>query len=226
MTLDPSRPTSSSRGLPLDVPSPSPAAGLDRVTPDGSPLLTKPLPARHRRRVRLKKPKKDSKIYKAVLATIALRAQGMKTAEIAEQLGYKEQTLFSYMKHAAKLKWIDLDAFDDPEDGLEYVLKHKIVKNISAVLDEKDVDSKTGAETSRLSNRAIEVTLESAKGTGLFKQHQVVKSDAQANVGVALRVMVEMPPLPTAGNTVPSVRPGTVGGAPALDIPIDADIIT
>ena len=60
---------------------------------------------------------------------------------------------------------------------------------------------------------------------GGFQQHQVVKSDTQANVGVALRVMVEMPPLPTVDNTSLSVRPGTVGGAPALDIPIDAEIV-
>ena len=222
MTLDSSRPLSSSQGTPLDVPSPSPAATLSRVTTaEGSPL---PIPAKRKRR-RLPKLPKDSKVYKTALSVIALRAQGVKSSDIAQQLGYAEQTIHTYLKRAHRKGWIDLHSFDDPDDQLEYVLKHKIVRNLDAALDEKEID-KDGVATERMTHRAFEVALEGAKGTGLFKQHQVVKGDTQTNVGVALRVQVEMPPLPTSGNTSLVVRPGTVGGAPALDIPVEAELVT
>ena len=216
MTLDSPCSTSSSRGTPLDVPSPSPAAGLSRVTSEGSPTL--PIPAKRKRRRTPKLPK-DSKVYKTAIAVIALRAQGVKSSLIAEQLGYAESTIHTYLKRAHRKGWIDLHSFDDPEDQLEYVLKHKIVRNLDAALDEKD------EKGVKMSNRAFEVALEGAKGTGLFKQHQVVKGDTQTNVGVALRVQVELPPLPPAANGL-VVRPGTVGGAPALDIPVDAELVT
>lgn len=148
----------------------------------------------------------ESKIYKVAIATIALRAQGVKTKAIAEQLGYPVETIRQYLYRAFKKGWINLQSFDDPEDQLDYVLKSKVTRNVAEFLDERDKD----------------VTLEAAKGLGLFKSHQVVKGETTSSIGMSLRVQVEMPPSTTSPITI---RPGTIGGANALDIPVDAEFV-
>ncbi len=143
-------------------------------------------------------------MYKAVLAIIALRAQGIKSSQaIGEQLGLTRDTVNTYMYQAHKKGWINGDTFADPEDTLEYVLKHKVVKNLNTVLDET-------AEDGSLSGRAVEVSLEVAKGTGLLKQHQVVKGEGGAPVNFALKVQVDMPPVLQQ----PCARSGSIGGQP------------
>lgn len=159
------------------------------------------------RRATRVKPPKDSKMYKVALAVVALRATGAKMAAISETLGYSEDCLRQYLSHAYKRGWINVQSFDDPNDQLEFVLKNKVVRNINQFLDENDKA----------------VTVEAAKGLGLFKAHQVVKGEGVANLGLALSVKVEMPPSP-AGSCV-TIRPGTIGGALATDIPVDAEIV-
>lgn len=166
---------------------------------------------RRKPRNRHKAPK-DSRIYKAAMATIALKAQGLKYDEIAEQLGLTKNTIITYLKRANREGWLNLESFSDAEDALEVVLKGTVIRNLSKVLNETDSSRET--DISSPSNRAYEASLEIAKGTGLLKQHQVVKTDQQASIGVALRVQVEMPP---ANGTIAPPRSGSIGGQPAFD---------
>lgn len=166
------------------------------------------------------KPPKDRKMVKAARAYCALRKCGMASPEIAEQLGLSVHTLRMYVKFAAQRGWLKSEELVDPVDRLEDVISHQVVDNIEAVLKEKEVivDKETGAETEtrRMSNRAVDMTKEAARGMGYFKTHQVTKSEGSTNVGVALKVDVVMPP---TGPT-PMVRPGSAGGTPAFDAEI------
>ena len=66
--------------------------------------------------------------------------------------------------------------FDDPADRVQYGLAHKVVDNIEYHLNKKD--------------RVI--TIETAKGIGLFRAHQTIKSESEApNMLLALKI--EMP---------------------------------
>lgn len=144
---------------------------------------------------------------KVALAVVALRATGAKPKEIADTLGYSEDTLRQYVSYAHKKGWINFHSFSTAEDQLEYVLKNKVVRNVNEFLDDRDK----------------EVTLEAAKGTGLFKTHQVMKGENVTNVGMALKVQVEMPPQMSGGQVV--IRPGSIGGARGHDIPVDAEVV-
>lgn len=161
------------------------------------------------KRRRRKAGPKDSKIYKVVRMVIAMRAQGIAAREIAEDLGYSTETIRNYVHRAYQRGWINISAFNDIDDKLEFAMKNKVVSNLMGLLNEGDKD----------------VTIEAAKGLGLFKTHQVAKVESQQNVGVALKVQVEMPPAIHVRNT-PQLRPGTIGGAPGLDIPVEAELVT
>lgn len=155
------------------------------------------------------KPPKDSKVFKAALACLAMRAQGLGYEEISEQLGLAKSTLQQYLKIARRKGYLNIQSFDGAEDKLENVIKDQVANNLHELVNER-VD-----ETNVLTARAGEITLEVAKGTGLLKQHQVVKTDGQTNVGFALRVVVE-----TAPGYAPAVRPGAIGGTPAINAEI------
>ncbi len=201
MIPDPSLLASSSRGPSADIPSLSPAesrspavsAGESPIVPKRTPLARKKLNQR--------------KMYKVVMAAVALRAQGFTFKEISAHFGYAEDTVKSYLKRANKEGWINSTSFPCPDDQLEFILKSKTVRNLEQFLDDRD----------KL------VTIETAKGVGLFKQHQVVKGEGTTNVGVALRVQVELPP--AAASNGLTIRPGTIGGARAIDVPLDAEVI-
>lgn len=163
-------------------------------------------------------------MYKAACVAIALRAQGVPFDEIAAGLDLSVNSVKQYLKIGRKKQWFKGDALLDPEDQLEICLKSDAVQNIAKVLIEKDeivhVDKTTGLRSvtvlDRPSNRAVLMTLEVAKGTGMLKQHQVVKNDGAQSIGVALKVSVEMPPNAAA----PMIRQGSIGGQPAFDAEI------
>lgn len=165
------------------------------------------------RRVR---PPKESKVYKVAVAVIAMRAQGVLPKAIADQLGYSEETIRKYLYRAYQRGWIASTDLDEPEDRLE-LIKSAVVGNVETTLKER-------TENGALTKSAKEMTVEAAKGLGLFKTHQVVKGDVGGAIGVALRVDVVMPPNARQQSQI-SIRPGTVGGAAGLDIPIDAEVI-
>lgn len=223
-TAPPIRGTSGGSNLqPSDT---SASIGLARVRPVTPAAATAVAVVRdgktYYRRHRAPKPPKDSRIRKAVIAIVACKAQGFSWAEIAETLGLTKNTCMTYVKRAKRLGWLDMEHFDDPEDQLEYVIKHKVARNINKVMDETVIrEVKRGEETVQVptdipTDRAVDVTMKVAAGTGLLKQHQVVKTDTQTNVGVALRVQVELPSNSAAGS-LPTVRVGSIGGTPAVD---------
>lgn len=152
-------------------------------------------------RHRAPKPPKDSKIYKAVLAYKALKAQGYKTVDIAEHLHLAPNTIKQYVCYAGKRGWLTFEDLSQPEDQLEVVLAGKAVRNLNQLLDDAD-----GCKGDKI------ITLEVAKGLGLLKQHQVVKNDSANQVGVALSVNFTMPE-----GLATTVRAGSCGGAPAFE---------
>lgn len=152
---------------------------------------------RRKKRLSLKQPK-DSKVRRTVFAALAMKAQGKKNDEIAEACGITKNTLKTYMYRAHHRGWLTVESLEDPDDALEVVLKTKTVRNLDEFLEKRDKD----------------VTIESAKGLGLFKTHQIVKNDQPAALAFALSVNVEMPP-PGAAPLV--ARIGSVGGQPYFD---------
>jgi transposase len=175
-----------------------------------SPTLPAPIvPVRRLRPTKIKPPK-DSSVYKIAMGAIALRAQGIHGQEIAEKLGVSYLTMKTYIHRATKRGWLTFNSFDDHEDKVEYVLADKAIRNANEMLDSEDT------------NIRKEMTIETLKGTGVFKQHQAVKVDNTTNVGLALKVQVEMP---TFVGTLPTVRAGSVGGAAGVSIPVDAEIV-
>jgi hypothetical protein len=187
-----------------------------KLDPDTNTKIVKATYPRKARRKRTPKPPKDSRIYKAAVAYVALKAQGLKGPQIAEELGLEVTTLRQYVHIANKKGWLNIDSFADPEDKLEIVLAGKAVRNINTVLDETMVDEDSGVAL--VSGRASDMALEVAKGLGYLKQHQVTKGTTETQVGVALKVEVMMPINPQTGQ--PSsiqVRPGSVGGKPYFD---------
>jgi len=154
------------------------------------------------------KPPDNSIVYKTCIAVIALRAQGVSADDIAATVGYSKETIRTYLKRAHARGWLNINSLPDVEDKIDIVLKDKVVRNVNEFLDERDKD----------------VTVEAAKGFGIFKQHQVIKGDQNLSVGMSLRVQVEMPPTPHGGSPI-IIRPGTAGGVRGMDIPLDAEII-
>lgn len=195
------------------------AANLSIVDSSRDIVAASPASTPAKRRPRIKPPK-DSKVYKIAMATIALRAQGVRGHEAAEQLGIPYETMRTYVKRAVQKGWLTFNSFG-AEDKVEYVLTDAAISNANELLHERFTDDDGNQ---RLSNRAAEITVETLKGTGVFKQHQAVKVDNTTQVGVALKVQVEMPPLPM-GAVLPQARPGSVGGAHGTNIPIDAEIV-
>lgn len=153
-----------------------------------------------KKRLSLKQPK-DSRVKRTVFAALAMKAQGKTNSEIADACGITKNTLKTYMYRAHVRGWLTVASLEDPDDALEIVLKTKTVRNVDEFLDAR--------------NR--EVTIEAAKGLGLFKTHQIVKNDNVAPIAFALSVNVEMPPPGIAPQTA---RIGSVGGQPYFDAEI------
>lgn len=120
----------------------------------------------------------DSSIRQKAAEIVALKVAGKTRAEIAVIVGLQADTIKRYLYLAAKNGWLK---FDDPTERLEYELLPKIVDNIAYHLNKKD---KT-------------MTIEAAKGTGLFKSHQAIKTETEAPQTV-LTLNIEMPTDPAA----------------------------
>lgn len=191
----------SSTGVP-DVPH-LPSADATALVPTSTPVVPA-TPAK--KRVSLKPPKKG-KIYRTVMGAVALRAQGLTWPEVAETLQMPLNTVKTYTQRAVRAGWLNPSSFDNTEDRVELVLVDKAIRNANEMLDDRD----------KL------LTIETLKGTGVFKQHQAVKVDHNSQASMTLKVQVEYPPMPAGA--LPSVREGSVGGAHAAEIPIDAEVI-
>jgi len=110
----------------------------------------------------------------------------MKNIEIAPLLGLKPTTLNTMIWKATKQGWLK---FDNPAERLEQELSHVVVDNIEHHLSKKDK----------------QMTIEAAKGLGLFKSHQAVKVESDAPQTV-LALKIE-----STGESQPSVVGNVVG---------------
>ena len=124
-----------------------------------------------------------------MLRIIELRGSGFTTAEVSEALGIKPATISEYMRKAVREGWIILD---DPRERFEHKIVPKVVDNIEHFIDLKDRT----------------MTIEAAKGSGIFQSHQAVKVD-----GTAPQAVLALNINPIAGNE-PTVIRGRVVGRP------------
>lgn len=144
-------------------------------------------------------PKPESKMRANVERALLLKLGGKTYKEAAVELGISYGYLRQCLYHAGKEGWLQSS---DVEDTLQFSTVHKIVRNINTALDGEDADKRQ------------EMTIEAAKGLGLFKKHEVVSND-QAPAMMALSVKIEQP-----SGDEPELAVGAVGGTPAY---VDAE---
>lgn len=124
-----------------------------------------------------------------------MKISGMSAEDISQETGYTVKTIKAYLCRAAME---GLFKPVDPADTLEYRLSHKIVANIEKALDGDDMKA-----------TQQEMTIQGAKGLGLFKTYDSSKTEQQTQM-TALTVRIESPEGGSA-----EVRVGTIGGTPA-----------
>lgn len=134
---------------------------------------------------------------------VMLRAQGLRHPEIAQKMGIQISTLHSILHDASKNGLI---VWENPSEKLEYALAPKIVDNIEEFLGPAADDAKR-----------LKMTIEAAKGIGLFKSHQAVKVEGDAPKTV-LALNIEF-----GGEVVG--RRGNVVGAPTIEAEIVANAV-
>lgn len=125
----------------------------------------------------------DSKMRKRVAKILAMKLQGYKGPAIAKKLGMSEENVRHYMYIAGKNGWLNASgtALTDPTEELAFNSAHKAVRNINLALD--GVALPPGMQ---------EMTIETAKGIGLFKNHSAIKNEGPAASNL-LVVQFEMP---------------------------------
>lgn len=112
--------------------------------------------------------------FKARLAQIAaFKAMGLNLQETADQLGLAYSTVKNIVTKANKQGLIQ---YDDPFERFENAIIPKVVDNIEYWIDQKDK----------------KMTIEAAKGAGIFKAHQAIKVEGQAPQTI-LALKIEMP---------------------------------
>ena len=115
---------------------------------------------------------------------VLLRSQGMKNVDIAAKMGIQASSLNTLISKSVREGWL---IFESPADRLEYELAPKVVDNIKHFLDEKDK----------------QVTLETAKGLGLFKTHQALKVEGDgAPAVIAIKIDMIEPSIARAGGVI------------------------
>lgn len=135
----------------------------------------------------------DNRSFQArILQIVALKAQGLNNRQIAEKLGLAKSTIDTLVYKANKQKLIE---YTSPHEYFENVLTHKVVENIEYFLNEKD----------------HKMTIEAAKGAGIFKSHQALKLETEIQQNI-IALKIEMPPLTPSQQTQLAV--GTVVGKP------------
>lgn len=125
----------------------------------------------------------DSKMRKRVAKILVLKLQGYKGPAIAKKLGMSEDNVRHYMYIAGKNGWLNANgtSLTDPAEELAFNTSHKAVRNINLALD--GVALPPGMQ---------EMTIETAKGIGLFKNHSAIKNEGPAPSNL-LVVQFEMP---------------------------------
>lgn len=178
------------------LPAVIPPAPLDLSSP---PVRAELALIQRQRKQRIRNIPKNSKIKAKVAAIVSLKVQGHSTAEIATLLDLKPASIRQYLWIAGKEGWLTTA---DPIDVAENTLIHRAVSNLEELLHARN--AATGLPDK-------EVTLETVKGLGVFKDHSKASDQPNQNANV-LTINFQFPkhegPLPT-------VRAENVGGAPA-----------
>ena len=105
---------------------------------------------------------------------ILYKSQGLSNTDIAAKLGIQRTTLNTIICKATRDGWLKLE---DPEERLEIEIKPLIVDNVKEFLLDRENDA-----------ARLKMTVESAKGVGIFKAHQAVKVEGMAsNMVLALK---------------------------------------
>lgn len=134
----------------------------------------------------------DRSLQARILQVVALKAQGLTYKQIGQKLGVSEARVAQIVWQANKKQLIE---YDSPFEYFENRLVPKVVANIEHFLDEKD----------------RKVTIEAAKGAGIFKSHQALKVEGEVHQNV-IALKIEMPP--AVGQESPQMAVGTVVGKP------------
>lgn len=127
---------------------------------------------------------------------VILKAKGLSNIEIAGRFGIKPATLNTLICRATREGWFKLD---NPEERLEFEIKPIVVDNVKEFLTTKDNDA-----------AKLKMTIEAAKGVGLFKSHQAVKVEGQTQQMV-LALKFESP-------ESPSTVEGLILGKPKIPV--------
>lgn len=122
----------------------------------------------------------DSKSRKKVAKILVLKMAGHSTAQVAEKLGISPENVRHYLYLAGKNGWLNGGAeLVEPSEVLAFETAHKVVRNISRTLDGHFA-----------TDQQHEMTIEAAKGLGLFKTHQVVKNEGQQGAAPVLEMRI------------------------------------
>ena len=152
-------------------------------TRDGGPLLEED-PRKRARRYRQSyidpsDPKNvivvnDNSRHAKVAEWAILKADGLTNVEIAAKLAISPRTLRNYLFHAHREGWLKID---DPLERLHTVIVPKVIDNIEYFIDRK----------------SEKMTIETAKGTGVFQTHQAVRLESDTPQAV-LALNIQMAP--------------------------------
>ena len=96
-----------------------------------------------------------------VLQWIELRSQGLTNAEIAPIIGITHGSLRMILLRASREGWLK---YNDPRERFQNEIVPKVVDNIQHFIDAKDRT----------------MTIEAAKGAGIFQSHQAIKVEGDA----------------------------------------------
>ncbi len=153
-----------------------------------------------------RKPKMQSekRVYKLVMGIIALKAQGLKHKEIGEILGITEGNIKSYLFRANARGQLNMSHFADPDDQMDIVIRSQMTRNVNEFLESRD---KT------VTLKAMELFNPTPRGDQPIQTNQMV-----------LQVKVELPRSMQQDSTI-QIREGSIGGALARGIPVDAEIM-
>lgn len=117
---------------------------------------------------------KDDRSFGArILQIVALKARGLNNKQVAEELGLAYGTVRQIIYKASKEGLIK---YDDPYERFEQSIVPKVVDNIEYWIDQKDK----------------KMTIEAAKGAGLFKSHQAIRVEGEAPQTI-LALKIQMP---------------------------------
>lgn len=141
-----------------------------------------------------------SPIRAKVFQIVALKIQGNSTEEISKIVGIKAATVRQYLWIAGKNGWLSVA---DPQDDVDYNLAHRAVSNLDELLHARD-------RVSGLPDK--EITLQTLRGTGIFRNHDARPADSPVGQQNILQITIQAPPT----GPLPQVRVGAMQGAPAF----------